>query len=217
MSNSISMYKLVDYKRNSGLLFCLVGPTASGKTSLAQELLKNTAGLKKSVSATTRTPRPGEIEGESYFFINKEEFLTRKTQGDFFEAEQVHGNWYATPKSYIEQTLSSGEDMLLAIDIRGAINIKKQLPTSTVVVFILPPSHEELRRRITSRGALPEEEIQRRLSTAKTEVDSLDVPEYREAVDYIIHNKEFNLAFLTLSSIVRSERQRLSRLTLLDG
>jgi guanylate kinase len=197
----------------SGILFIFVGPSGCGKTTMVSHLCDTVPGVFSSVSATTRQPREGEKQGEAYFFLSQEEFRQRRDQGEFFECEEVHGNFYGTLKSAVVDSLAQQRDLLLAIDIRGALNIKQALPQETVLVFIVPPSIEEAVRRVTARQAISEDELQRRLSTAKMEYATFFeiIKEQQGLFDYLLINDDWNTTRSEVEAIVVSERLKVSR------
>lgn len=196
-----------------GMLLCLVGPSAGGKTTIGAELLETFGqSMQLSVSATSRPPRESEKDGESYIFLSREEFQGRIKNGEFFEWEEIHGNFYGTLKSTVDRAVDSGIDLLLDIDIQGALNFKRRFAPATVIVFLVPPSREVLLERLRSRGKVDEKEVQRRLDTA--------IEEYRQffdaqleggLIDYFIVNDALDTTISISKSIVSAERVRLSR------
>ncbi len=203
-----------DGLKRRGMFFFLVGPAGGGKTTLAKRLLADHGdSLKLSVSATTRQPREGEREGESYFFMSRDEFQRRDARGELFEWEEIHGQLYGTLKQTVDDALSAGLDLLLPIDIKGALNFKSKLPNQVVVVFLLPPSAEVMRTRIMTRGSVTPEELERRLDTARHEYKHLmRVAEDPRAVDYCVVNEDIESAYAAVRSIFSAERHRLCRI-----
>ncbi len=179
-------------------LFVLSAPSGTGKSTIASKLLQQIEGIKKIVTVTTRTPRPGESDGVDYFFITKEEFEKRIKEEHFLEYAEVYGNYYGTPKDQVERNLKEGVDSLLVIDVQGAFRVKEIFP-SAVTVFLLPPSLEELKRRMISRG-YRDSNARLRLETAKKEI-----PCARE-FDYIIINDFVDKAVYQLKSIITASR-----------
>lgn len=176
-----------------GRLFVISGPSGVGKGTITIEVLKRVPSLKKVVTYTTRTPRPGEVAGKDYHFVNRDEFEKLKCQGEFLEWAEVYGNFYGSPKREVERLLSEGFDVVLVLDVQGALSVKAQYPDS-VLVFLKPPSLEELRRRLEERGTDPPEVIERRMLKASWEMqqavkfDHVVVnDEIDKAVDEIIH------------------------------
>lgn len=176
-----------------GRLFVISGPSGVGKGTITIEVLKRVPSLKKVVTYTTRTPRPGEVAGKDYHFVNRDEFEKLKCQGEFLEWAEVYGNFYGSPKREVERLLSEGFDVVLVLDVQGALSVKAQYPDS-VLVFLKPPSLEELRRRLEERGTEPPEVIERRMLKASWEMqqavkfDHVVVnDEIDKAVDEIIH------------------------------
>ena len=152
-----------------GLLFVLSGPSGVGKDTLLRELLKTDLKISKCVTYTTRPPRPGEVDGVDYKFISLAEFEELKKNNAFLEWAEVGGNLYATPKDFVEKKLQEGEDVILKIDVQGAMRVKELFPEA-ILIFIAPPSLEVLGERMRKRGS-PEEEIKRRLQIASREME----------------------------------------------
>jgi guanylate kinase len=158
----------------SGNLFILSAPSGAGKTTLCREILKQFPNIRYSISHTTRPPRPGERNGIDYFFISVKAFLKGIQNGSWAEWAKVHDHYYGTSMGFLKETLLSGSDVLLDIDVQGAIQIMKKYPDA-VSIFILPPSMETLQVRLYERGTDPKEVIEKRLRNAKTEMDRKDV------------------------------------------
>jgi guanylate kinase len=152
-----------------GLLFVLSGPSGVGKDTLLKELLKTDLKITKCVTYTTRSPRPGEVDGVDYKFVSLAEFEELKRNNAFLEWAEVGGNLYATPKDFVEKKLQEGEDVILKIDVQGAMRVKELFPEA-ILIFIAPPSLEVLGERMRKRGS-PEEEIKRRLQIASREME----------------------------------------------
>ncbi|MGM3159510.1 guanylate kinase [Dickeya undicola] len=189
-----------------GTLYIVSAPSGAGKSSLIQALLKTQPlyDTQVSISHTTRAIRPGEVHGEHYFFVPVDEFKRMIGEDDFLEYAEVFGNYYGTSRAAIEQVLSTGVDVFLDIDWQGARQIRERMPQARSI-FILPPSQEELERRLRGRGQDSEEVIARRMKQAVAEMSH-----YAE-YDYLIVNDDFDLALLDLKTIIRAERLRLSR------
>jgi len=199
----------------SGSLFVVSAPSGAGKTSLVRALLGELPNLRLSVSCTTRPARPGEVHGVDYEFLDRNEFIRRRDAGDFLEWAQVHDNLYATSRAWIESRIAAGEDVILEIDWQGAVQVRRQFPDA-VLVFIAPPSIDELRRRLESRGQDSPEVIEQRVQAAR--------PELAEAgrFEYVIINQEFAGALRQLAAIVEAARcrfaqQRARHRALFDG
>lgn len=199
----------------TGILFCLIGPAGSGKTTIAQKLMQEFQDLKRSISVTSRSPREGEVQGVNYHFISREEFQKKVSAGDFFEWEETHGNLYGTLKKTLSDAITSSSDLLLDIDIRGASNLKRAHPHNTLITFLLPPSSTELIKRIKGRGAVSQEEIDARLQTAKTEYNLfLQDREGEKLVDFIVLNDSLDLSYNQVKGILIAGRASCSRATL---
>jgi guanylate kinase len=195
--------------QRKGLLFCLLGPSGSGKSTLARKLLSEfKRTLRPSVSYTSRAPREGEVNGQHYYFVSRDEFIKKKDAGYFFEWEETHGNFYGTPKEAVENAINSGNDLILDIDIRGACSFRKAYSLSTVMVFLLPPTPESLAERMQARGSISDAEIQRRLETARKEYEMLSKTE----VDYCVVNASLDDTYSVVRSILVAERYRALRL-----
>ena len=184
-----------------GILFILSAPSGAGKTTISRKAVAEIPGLEMSVSATTRAPRSGERLGVDYHFLSREEFERRRDAGEFAESARVHDHFYGTPKAPIETALANGRDMLLDIDVQGARQMRERYPEA-VAVFVLPPSEQELERRLRSRGTDPEEVIRRRLERAKAEMK--EAPAY----DHRIVNQDVAESVRAFADIVARERAR---------
>ncbi|WP_058911951.1 guanylate kinase [Entomohabitans teleogrylli] len=189
-----------------GTLYIVSAPSGAGKSSLIQALLKTQPlyDTQVSVSHTTRAARPGEVHGEHYFFIDKAEFQEMIARDAFLEHAEVFGNYYGTSRETIEQVLATGVDIFLDIDWQGAAQIRQRMPQARSI-FILPPSKEELDRRLRGRGQDSEEVIARRMALAVAEMSH-----YAE-YDYLIVNDDFDTALNDLKIIIRAERLRMGR------
>lgn len=187
-----------------GLLLVLSAPAGAGKGSLKDLLLARDAGFRFSVSATTRKPRPGETDGIHYVFLDEDVFAQMEANGDFLEVATVHGHRYGTPLKPIMQWIENGQDILLEIDTQGALSVMEKL-ADCVSVFVLPPSFEELERRLRTRGTEEEECLQRRLRNGREEVKALS--RYR----YVIINDTLEVAYRKLEAIIMAERHNTVR------
>jgi guanylate kinase len=188
----------------SGNLFIVAAPSGAGKTSLVSALLKQDGELALSISYTTRAPRPGEVDHREYHFIAEAEFLAMIERGEFLEHAQVFGNRYGTSARWIQQRTAAGSDLMLEIDWQGAQQVRRLIP-GAVSIFILPPSMPELERRLRNRAQDSDEVVQHRLATAHDEIS------HAGEFDYVIINKDFDVALADLAAIVRASRLRLAR------
>ena len=185
----------------SGSMFMVVAPSGAGKSSLVSALIAKDPTLTLSISFTTRNPRPGEVEGENYYFISEAEFLSRKESGDFLEWALVHGNYYGTSKSWILEKMQLGQDVILEIDWQGARQIQSLVPQA-LWIFILPPSMQILEDRLRKRGQDDAKTIEKRLAAAQTELSHI------EEADYLVINDLFESALEELRHIVSGSRLR---------
>ncbi|WP_421931269.1 guanylate kinase [Phenylobacterium sp.] len=190
-----------------GLLLLVSSPAGAGKTSLSRRLVSDNADMTLSISATTRDPRPGEEEGREYFFVDRPGFEAMIAQGHFLEWAEVNGNLYGTPKAAVMAALDAGKDVLFDIDWQGAKQIAEAASADSVRVFILPPSWEDLSRRLHARAQDSEAVINSRLLLGKDEIA------HWGAYDYVIVNKNFDRAYADLSHIYRAERLKPGRNT----
>ena len=179
-----------------GVLFVFSGPSGVGKGTLKAKLFEEFAGrIAYSVSATTRGPREGEEDGKDYFFISRQEFERRVKNNEFLEHAEFAGNCYGTPRAYVEKLLDSGMNVVLEIDVQGALQVMKSMP-ECVSVFILPPSFEELEHRLRGRGTETEEKVRERLETAKRELP------YAPQYDYqIVNGGDIEAAYQSLRDV----------------
>lgn len=185
----------------TGNLFIVAAPSGAGKTTLVKMLLERDGGIRLSVSYTTRAPRPGEVNGREYHFVDAPAFLAMRERGEFLESAEVHGNYYGTSRVWIEQEMAAGRDILLEIDWQGAQQVRTLFP-GCIGIFVLPPSVEELQRRLTGRGQDSADIIARRVAAALSEMRH--VGEF----EYVIINNKLPEAIEDLQTIVRSVRLR---------
>lgn len=199
--------------QREGILFCFIGPSGGGKTTLCTKLLEDYDDLFRSISATTRAPREGEVEGESYFFLTRAVFEEKIEAGEFFEWEEIHDELYGSFRSAITDAIQNGRDLLLDIDIKGAMTFKKHFPRNIEIVFVLPPDPETLVSRIKKRSHLEKAELVRRLETAREEYQMLlEIAEVPGQVDYFVINDDFEETYQHICKIVDAERTRLHRM-----
>ena len=186
----------------NGVLFVISGPSGVGKGTVNKRLFEEFGNaVAFSVSATTRDPREGEVDGREYFFISRQEFEKRVANNEFLEHAEYAGNCYGTPRDYVLSLLQRGVSVILEIDVQGAMQVKRRMPES-VSVFILPPSFEELEHRLRGRGTETPEKIERRLAAAKAEMAR--APEY----DYQIVNDDLDAAYARLREIFILETEK---------
>ncbi len=188
----------------SGSLFIISAPSGAGKSSLTAKLLEEDKHIHLSVSYTTRAPRPGEVDGRDYHFVDKTRFIGMLERGEFLESAEVHGNHYGTSEAWIRAQRAAGHDILLEIDWQGAQQVRR-IVTDTIGIFVLPPSIAELERRIRRRGQDSEEVLQRRLAVAADEMS------HAAEFEYVIINNDFEEARRDLIAVVRASRLVYSR------
>ena len=186
--------------QKKGVLFVFSGPSGVGKGTLKDKLFEEFAGkIAYSVSATTRGPREGEVDGKDYFFITRQEFESRVQNNEFLEHAVFAGNCYGTPRAYVEKLLNSGMNVVLEIDVQGALQVMQSMP-ECVSIFILPPSFEELERRLRGRGTETEEKICQRLETAKRELPYAPMYDYQ-----IVNGGDIDAAYAQLRAVFLKE------------
>ena len=190
--------------KRKGVLFIISAPSGSGKTTLCARLVESVDSLYRSISMTTRAPRPGERDGMDYIFIEKPEFLKRLKKDEFLEWAKVFGEYYGTPKKHITHMIKRGSDVLLSIDVQGAMKIKR-LGLDAVYIFILPPSLAMLKERLINRSTDSKEAIRQRLNIARREIAC------SRKYDYIIVNNRLESALDNLRAIIIAERCKTGR------
>ncbi|WP_411170487.1 guanylate kinase [Clostridium sp. MB05] len=198
---------------NRGVLIVISGPSGAGKGTICKALLEKDENIYLSVSATTRAPRVGEVEGVNYYFFTKEVFESKVKENGFLEYANVHGNFYGTPKVNVEKMLEEGKDVILEIDIQGALQVKENFKEG-VFIFILPPSMEELKQRIIKRGSETEESLMTRFKNAYKEIN------YVSKYNYAVVNDTLDIAVSKVESIIAAEKCRVDRIkenTILDS
>ncbi len=191
-------------KDERGILFILSGPSGVGKGTVRKNLFEKDHDLLYSISVTTRQPRAGEVDGVDYFFKSKEEVEQMIENNELIEYAEYVGNYYGTPRNYVNQSLQKGKDVFLEIEVQGAMQVKENFPEG-VFIFLIPPSLEELKNRIVNRGTETEELVKNRLLEAKKEIDMM------EAYDYVIVNDDVDEAVKKIQSIVVSEHCKRER------
>lgn len=198
--------------RGKGLLIVISGPSGAGKGTICKSFMERNKEVVLSVSATTRSPRKGEVDGVNYHFMTKEQFKEKMEADDFLEYAEVYDNFYGTPKSNVEELLESGKDVILEIDIQGALKVKENAEEG-IFIFILPPSMEELKQRIIKRGSETEESLMKRFKSAYKEIN------FVSKYNYAVVNDEVETAVEKLESIITAEKCRVDRIkeTILDS
>jgi guanylate kinase len=188
-----------------GLLIVLSGPSGVGKGTVCSSLRHEQEDIIYSVSATTRNPRAGEIDGTNYFFKTREQFESMITNNELLEWAEYVGNYYGTPRAFVEETLNKGKDIILEIEVQGALKVKETYPDG-IFVFLMPPSFEELRSRIVHRGTENPESLLNRMNVAKEELQMM------RHYDYAVVNDEVEKAVKRIQSIIEAERLRKERI-----
>ncbi|MGL4606857.1 MAG: guanylate kinase [Eubacteriaceae bacterium] len=193
------------FEREKGILIVLSGPSCAGKGTVCKIVCKHNPEIKLSISETTRNPRNGEVHGEDYFFLSKEAFEEKIGNSKYLEYATVYENYYGTPKDYVEELLLSGYDVILEIDIQGAAKVRSNYKEG-IYIFIVPPSMQELKRRIEERGTESKEQMEMRLACANEEMTNAS--DY----SYIVINEDKNKAAYQVESIITAEKCRTERL-----
>lgn len=194
----------------TGNLVVISGPSGAGKGTIVKALLDQYASIHYSVSATTRQPREGEVNGVNYWFVSREEFQRMMNQDELLEWAEVYGNFYGTPRRRVIEAIQRGHDIILEIDPQGAMKIKQNFPAA-VFVYIMPPSPRELSRRIIGRGTESQEAIRQRLNSVVNELN------YIHEYDYLVINDELTEATADVAAIIRAEKWRVKRNSHLIG
>lgn len=192
---------MLENKPERGLLLVVSGPSGVGKGTICQSLIANNPNLHYSISATTRSPRQGEVDGVNYFFISKQNFLDMISNDAFLEWAEVFGNYYGTPKSSVEEMLVAGKDVILEIDVQGAMKVKSSCPEG-VFIFILPPTPDDLRKRIIGRGTESEESIACRVAQSQQEMAMA------EHYHFSIINDDLEAAVAEFADIIKQEKTK---------
>ena len=187
-----------------GILIVVSGFSGAGKGTIMKALLERYDNYALSISATTRNPRPGEEEGKAYFFKTTEEFEKMIAKDDLIEYAMYVGNYYGTPKAYVEEQLRAGKDVILEIEIQGALKVKEKLP-NTLSLFVTPPSAEELRKRLEGRGTETQEVIDGRMKRA------IEEAEYMDQYDYLVVNDELDVCVEEMHHLIQGEHERCFR------
>ncbi|MBQ2696904.1 MAG: guanylate kinase [Clostridia bacterium] len=190
--------------KNKGLLLVVSGPSGAGKGTVCKALMEQHPEVCMSVSATTRKPRPGEADGVNYYFLEEEQFRSMIENHEFIEWACFCQNYYGTPRKKVEELLEAGKDVILEIEVQGAIQVKSKFPEA-VFIFVMPPSMEELEKRLTGRGTEAPEVVAERLETARWECSNI------EKYNYILINDEVSLAAERFAAIIQTEKMRIER------
>lgn len=189
---------------DNGLLLVLSGPSGVGKGTVCKALRERMTDIVYSVSATTRPPRAGEVEGVNYFFKSKEEFKQMIEEDQLLEWAEYVGNYYGTPRRFVEETLGSGRDVILEIEVQGALQVKQKFPQG-IFLFLAPPDLTELQNRIVGRGTETEETIRNRMAMAKAEIELMD------NYDYVVVNDLIDTACEKINAIITAEHLKKER------
>lgn len=192
-------------QRERGSLIVVSGPSGCGKGTVIQEFLKKHKDAWLSISCTSRDPRPGDVPNESYFFISRDEFEEKIKNGEFLEYAEYNNNYYGTPKEHIEERLAKGIDVILEIEVQGALKVKELVPEA-ICIFIMPPSMKELKKRLVGRGTESKEKVLGRFKTAYQEINN--VTRY----NYVVTNDDVENAVAKMSAILLSEKCRVDRI-----
>ena len=187
-----------------GILIVVSGFSGAGKGTIMKALLERYDNYALSISATTRNPRPGEEEGKAYFFKTTEEFEKMIAEQELIEYANYVGNYYGTPKAYVEEQLRAGKDVILEIEIQGALKVKEKFP-NTLLLFVTPPSAEELRKRLEGRGTETQEVIDGRMKRA------IEEAEYMDQYDYLVVNDELDVCVEEMHHLIQGEHERCFR------
>jgi len=185
-------------------LIIISAPSGTGKTSIVSALTESDSQLSLSVSHTTRRPRPNEVEGQDYYFVDRDIFQAMVNRGEFLESAEVYGNLYGTSHKWVKESLASGRDILMEIDYQGAQQVRKAFPQA-ISIFILPPSYAQLEERLKQRGQDDQKTISRRLANVREEVSHLN------EFDYVVVNNELQEAIKDVNCIIKAERLKIMR------
>ncbi|WP_088105042.1 guanylate kinase [Halalkalibacter urbisdiaboli] len=192
-------------KKEKGLLIVLSGPAGVGKGTVCGALRRENTSIQYSVSATTRAPRDGEVNGVNYFFKTREQFETMIANDQLLEWAEYVGNYYGTPIDYVRETINNGQDIILEIEVQGALKVRERFPEG-IFIFLMPPSLAELRNRIVGRGTETEDVIDKRMTVARDEIEMM------KRYDYVVENDQVHLAVERIKAIVTAEHCKRERL-----
>jgi len=195
-------FEILRDKKNQGMLLVVSAPSGAGKTTICRKVVSRIRRAVFSISVTSRKPRPDEKQGVDYFFVDKTEFENKIRNNELLEWAEVHGQYYGTSKKFTEDSLSEGKYVVLDIDVQGGLQIKEKFPRA-VLIFIVPPSMEELRKRLITRGQDSDEEIEKRLNNANREMESIS------SYNYIVENDRLEEAVEKIICIVKAEECRI--------
>ena len=191
-------------KNKKGILMVISGPSGAGKGTVCKALLQKRDDVVLSMSATSRNPRPGEVDGVHYFFLSEQAFREKIDAGQMLEHAVFCGNYYGTPKAYVDEMLAAGKNVILEIEVQGAMHVRSKYPEG-VYIFILPPSMQELENRLVGRGTEKEDVVRERLERAKRELD------YINKYNYVVVNEDVDKAADEICAVIDAERCRLER------
>ena len=194
-----------DIGNRHGLCLVLSSPSGAGKTTISRKVLESDDDLVMSISCTTRAPRPGEVDGKDYYFVTKDKFREMENNNEFLEHAEVFGNFYGTPKSFVDGQLAQGKDVIFDIDWQGTQQLRDKMPDKLVSIFVLPPSMAELENRLRTRAQDDDEVVRKRMKKASREISHWD--EY----DYVIINRNLDQALDDSKRIIQAERLKRIR------
>jgi guanylate kinase len=202
--NEKNIINQIKERENKGALIVISAPSGAGKTTLCHMLIKELPSAEFSISVTSRQPRAGEVDGRDYVFVNEEDFKKRVKEGRMLEWAQVHGNYYGTSKKFVETRLNKGLYVILDIDVQGGLQVKEKFPEA-ILIFVLPPSMEELKNRLKNRKQDSSGEIKKRLKNSYEEMN------YLSKYDYLVINDNLTEALKDIKAIIRADKLKYKK------